>query len=292
MRSRRFMIFWVLALLLIGGGCARLAKSKKKIEIPPAYTSARTATLEELVGIINREYTGLEALSVSQFEVEFTGGSLERGYLEQYPRGKGYLVVRFPDSIFVNILNPLSNSTVAAMASRGEDFQIWVPGENKFFVGKTTVKLREKNPLYSVRPQHILDALRTEPVPVADGTRRFFLEEIQDEQFKYYIVAVVRLVEGAVSAQLERKLWVERSDLELVRKQYFEDGELMMDIRYLQAAKKDGRNLFTSLAIERPQDGYSLQLDFNEQELQTNPAIKEGAFEIRQPPGAEMVLVK
>ena len=87
-------------------------------------------------------------MTVSKFEVEFTGGSIEDGYFEKYRTAKGYLVSRRPNSVFVNILNPLTSSSVLVMASHEELFQIWIPSRNQFVTGRADVERDEENPVY------------------------------------------------------------------------------------------------------------------------------------------------
>jgi hypothetical protein len=109
----------LMLILLLGPGCGAV-KEKKVIVAPPAYAQAQTATTQELVALINERYSGVQSLTVRRCDVEFTGGSIDDGYLEKYRKANGLFIAQNPDSIFVNILNPLTNSTVVVMASRNE----------------------------------------------------------------------------------------------------------------------------------------------------------------------------
>lgn len=291
-RSWRAAFLVVLASSILLSGCARLVKRKTKLDVPAAYQQAKSLSVSELVELINNRYAGVETLSASDFQVEFTGGSMERGYLEQYPRGKGYLVARSPDSVYVNVLNPLTSSTVAVMASQGETFQIWVPRENKYFTGKTDVELDSKDPFFNVRPQHILNGLLIERIPTDRRTERYFLEEDEDGQFKYYVLAIVEISNSA-EIRLQRKLWIERSTMRLVRQQYYgPGGELTAHIRYNQPVDREGRLINTSLEIQRPHEGYSLHLEMQSDGIRINQALKEGIFEVSRPAGAQLVVVE
>ncbi len=192
---------------------------------------AKTATMDEVVSLVNSRFAGLTSLVVSRFEVEFQGGSAELGFIEKYPKAKGYLVAQRPDSVYVNILHPLTSSTVVAMAAKGEDFQIWSPRDNKFLVGKTSLKTDETKPLFNVRPQHLLQAVLIDPIDRNDPQTICFMEEALDPSFKYYVLTLVRLRPQADPC-LTRKIWVERSKMEVVRQQYYECGTLQSDIHY------------------------------------------------------------
>ena len=163
--------------ILILVGCGGAVKKRTQVATPPAYALAQVASLDELVGMINERYAVAESLSVSSLKVEFVGGSIETGVIEEYRSAKAYLVAKWPDSIFVNILNPLTSSTVIAMAAAGETFQIWIPGENKYLTGRADAEFEQENPIMNVRPQHLLEGILVERIPV-DGSRyRYFLEE-------------------------------------------------------------------------------------------------------------------
>lgn len=274
-------------------GCAGMVKTRTHVQVPPGYAQARVASLNELVELINGRYAGVQTLSVSQLEVEFQGGSVEEGYLEQYPRGKGYLVVRGPDSVYVNILNPLTSSTVSTMASTGETFQIWVPSENKYFTGKTSVELDDRNPFLNVRPHHILPALLVEKVPSEGGDSRYFLEETQDGRLKYYLLGVVVLEKDSSVVRLARKLWIERSQLRLVRQEYFgSSGEILTDIRYNRPVEVAGFLINAGIEILRVRERYSIRFHLEPGEIKVNQPLREGIFDILRPPGAEVVVVK
>ncbi len=277
-------------LLLVG--CGGAVKRRTTIETPAAYALARVATLEELVGLINERYAAAETLSVSSLKVEFFGGSMETGYLEEYRTAKAYLVAKWPDSIYLNILNPLTSSTVVAMAANGETFQIWIPGENRYLTGRVDAEFEEESPILNVRPQHLLKGILVERIPVNSFRHRYFLEETEDLQFKYYVVGVIQVEGNSQTVQLERKLWIERSTMHLVRQHYYESGELVSAIRYDQPREIDGVLVSSNIEIERERESYRIAFELAREGIKVNQSIREGAFEVPVPPGAEVVVVE
>ncbi len=262
------------------------------VEVPRGYAAALTATPQELIDLINQRYAALNTLTVSNFRVEFTGGSVERGYLKEYPSGKGYLAASRPDSIYLNINNPLTSSTVVAMAASQGEFEIWVPRENKYLTGKTSVRLHDKDPLYSVRPDHLLQGILVEPVPVGDPRYRFFVEQDQDNTRKYYVVGVVDLAPSAGALCLARKIWVDRSDLRLARQRYYDCGEPVSVIEYSLPTELEGGLISRGISVERIPEAYRLRLELGQDAVRSNQTLKENAFHIPKPPGAEVVIVE
>jgi hypothetical protein len=270
-----------------------MVKTRTQVDIPPAYAEAKVASLQQLVELINDRYAGVRTLSVSELQVEFQGGAQEEGYWEKYPKGKGVLLARGPDSIYVNVLNPLTSSTVVTMASTGLTFQIWLPRENKFFMGKTSVQLNNENPFLNVRPHHILSGLLIERIPVADVSHLIFLEEAQDAHFKYYVVGVLTVGGSSSTAQLVRKLWIERSELRLVRQQYFgNEGAILTDIRYNHPVELAGFVVSAGIEITRPTERYSVEFELEEEKLRVNQPLREEVFELSRPSGSELVIVE
>jgi len=284
----------VLALVLLCGfnGCSSVIKDKQKFEIPPAYQQAKTATLDELVTLVNQRYAGVESIVASRFEVQFHGGSAELGLIEKYPRARGYLASKWPASIYVNILNPLTNSTLVAMASRNGEFQIWAPRDNKYLTGRTDVRLDEQQPLFNVRPQHLLNALMIELVPASDALSVVFLEEDQDPSFKYYVVTVLRRESESVRFCLQRKIWIERSVMRLARQQYYDCGALVSNIAYSVPVEEGGFLVSTGVDMSRISEHYRIDLKLEAEGLEVNRPVKDERFDIPRPAGAELVVVQ
>ncbi|MGH9340157.1 MAG: hypothetical protein ACRD1R_11370 [Acidobacteriota bacterium] len=278
-------------LIFLAAGCG--IKKRTTLDVPPAYAQAQTASAQELIELINDRYAGVQTLKISRYEVEFEGGSLEQGYLERYPRAKGYLVAQRPESIFVNILNPLTSSTVATMAAQGRDFQIWLPRENKYVTGRTNfVTEEEKEPIYNVRPDHLLTGILIEPIPLNDPGKRYFIIEDQDLQTKYYVIGIIETDPQSQQAPLKRRLWIDRSSLALVRQHYYESGEVISSILYSRPFELNGMLVNGSVKIERPQENYSILLEYEAEATETNEPIRDDVFEVPVPPGAELVVLK
>jgi len=292
LRSRARPVSFVLFLLSLLG-CGSAVKKRTQIEVPVGYQQVREATLEELVKIINDYYARPANISVSEMEVGFQEGSIEEGYFERYRRARGYLIAKRPDSIYVSIQNPLTRSTVITMATNEGSFEIWVPGENKYLMGKTNLKPNNKRPLYNVRPEHLLSALLIEPIPTGDSAILHVLEEDVDSSSKYYVISVLEApAEGTQAASLKRKLWVERSRLGLVRQRYYDAGHLVSTIRYSNLVQVGSNIVPTGVEVERLEERYTIRLQYQHETVAVDRQLKAEIFQIPFPPGAQRVAVK
>jgi hypothetical protein len=278
-----------LAAALFLGGCGAV-REKQVLTAPPAYLEARTASLDELLTLVNERYAGVESVTISRFDVEFTGGSIEDGYFERYRRARGYLVAQGPDSIFVNILNPLTSSSVLVMSARERRFQIWLPSRNQFVTGRTDLETGQENPVYNVRPSHILQGMLFEPIP-SDPQYRYYVEEDQDARFKYYVLGILRAEEGSPALRLVRKIWVERSSLRVWRQQYYRGTEVESAITYEAAMEMGDKLINTVVRIDLPIDRYSIAFELQPGSVELNREVRGDAFSLQQPAGAELIEV-
>ena len=272
--------------MLILAACGGAVKRRVDIEVPKGYELSKTASLDELVELINSRYASVETLSVSEIKVEFKSGSRERGHVEEYRSAAGYFVAQASGSIYMNILNPLTRSTLVAMATDGEDFQMWIPRDNKYLVGKTTVNMNAQNPLYNVRPHHLLNGIFVDEIPLDNPRYFFYSEETQDQRFKYYVIPVIDVELDSGRVELVRKVWIERSTMHLVRQQYFDGSRLVSDVRYSQPIKVGGALINSEIEIERKRESYTIRFELTEDGIEVNQPVRDGTFQVPRPPGA------
>ena len=286
---RRFCCFLWLTLVLsaVTGACV------KKVETLPAAAAkkrAQTASREDLVALINRRYGGVQSIQYGRMEVRVEGYYSEQEKKESYPKGSGYVVMKRPHWILMNVTNPLTHSTVASMAANGATFQLFVPGENKYVTGPVDVASEGENPFYHIRPQHVAQAVFIRPLEQLPA-RSFFVYEESDNLFSYYVIAELENVPSA--PWMARRLWVERSALRLVRQQeYGENGALLSDAVYNSEARVNGIPVLLDVDLLRPADGYRLHFTFDVAASKINEPVEDSAFVVNRPPGAELVEVR
>lgn len=285
----RIGILCMIPLLLAGCGAVRETAT---VQAPETYLQAKEATEAELMDLINTSYADIDSIAVSRFSVEFTGGSLEDGYFEKYRKANGYLVAKRPDSIFVNILNPLTKSSVLTMASSESMFQIWIPSKNQYVIGPSEIERDVDNPVYNARPSHFVQGIMMETIELDNTGLNYYIEEEDDGVFRYYVLVVLRRDSGSSRLTLHRKIWVERSSLQVRRQQYFQDSRLVSDIGYGPSVQIGNRLVPTTVRINRPLDRYSINFEIETDSVRLNRELKAGVFMVPKPPGAELIMVE
>ncbi len=277
------------SLLLSGCGAVR---EKEKFQAPETYLQAKTVTEAELIDLINISYAGIDSISISRFNVEFTGGSMEDGYFEKYRKANGYLVAKRPDSIFVNILNPLTKSSVLTMASAENLFQIWIPSKNQYVTGPSDIEREVENPVYNARPSHFIQGVMMEPIELDNPELSYYIVEEDDGAFRYYVLVVLGRTSGSSRLSLHRKIWIERSSMQVRKQQYFMDSRVISDIVYGPSVQVENRLVPTTVRINRPLDQYSIDFEIETESVRLDRELKPGVFAVPKPPGAEFIRVE
>jgi hypothetical protein len=80
--------------------------------------------------------------------------------------------------------------------------------------------------------------------------------------------------------------------MRLVRQQYYESGALVSSIVYGEPSEIDGVLINSDIRIERTRERYSLRLELDPEGIKINPSVREDAFDLPVPPGAERVVVE
>jgi len=219
--------------------------------------------------------------------LDASGGALTTGVLTEYRQTKGFVIVDRPSHIRIKAQAPLALATVFDMVSDGKQYRVSIPLKNKFIVGNSNTPGKEKNPILNLRPQHIVNALFVDIVPyMTNASVRSILEEAVEGRHSYYVFSFINVLGD--TAQLVEKLWIDRTTLEVTRKEIFgSDGKVDTDVEY-SGYELQGDIAFPSvILIQRPTDDYSLKMTF--QKTSVNEKIAGDAFNLEQPQGAELV---
>ncbi len=260
--------------------------------MPAGIREAKTAGFEELIDLLHQRERGITSLSSNSLQITFTSGKIESGRLQEYRSAPGYLLLRRPDSIRVNIQNPITKTTILELVSVGDDFSLWYPRDNKFYTGKNSAREfdLEGSPTFTVRPVHMFQALMPEALGAAAQNSRVALEEDQDPGARYYVLSLYETLAGP-ALYPARKLWIDRAGFAVTRQQsYGERGALAGIVHYSNLSPVDGILLPLTVRMDRPADGYSLDMHFKSWRL--NPDLPDNAFVMTPPAGAQVVHLK
>ena len=254
--------------------------------------SLHEATKEDLIERINLEASKIKTLSAT-VDISAEVGGARKGKVTQFQDIKGYLLVREPDQLRLIGLFPLVRNKAFDMVSGGNEFQLSVPAQNKFIVGRNDVMQPATSSLENLRPQAIFDALllhvidKDEEAVLEGGT-----EDVIDPKTKKvvaepdYMVDIIRKGQGG--PYLSRKIVFSRVDLQPHRQiVYDKAGNIATDAHYENFQTVDNLNFPTTIQILRPQEEYSIVLVI--EKLQANLPLKDDQFALQQPAGSTLI---
>jgi hypothetical protein len=293
--SRLEFCSWVfLALLPVSlSGCG--IKREVKVTVPPMIGAARTATLQELVTMIQDSRNRITSLSSNSVKITLTTGKEQSGILQKYRRAPGYLLLRRPDNLVLTVQEPIALTTLVQLCSQGDQFQMWNRRDNKLYIGRNSARGFEledngKAVSFTARPTHIFDAILPAPLPTEEAGVRMSMTAWQDAAAKYYILAIQRDT-GSIETHTLRWLWIERSQMAVVKDVTYTDaGEIAGMADYSDFSNIEGFLLPQAIRIDRPMDGYSLDLDVRD--WRVNPKLEDANFILNAPPDVERVVLK
>jgi len=282
--ARKCMLCATLSAL--AGGCGRSPVNRSTTVPPAARPVALEASEEQLLDRYNAFARNLESFNGTA-ELKTTAGSAYSGVISEYHEVKAFLLATRPYDIRMIGQLPVVGKTVFDMASDGQNFEVSIPPQNKFLEGPVTLERAGSKPIENLRPQHLVEALLW---PEVRKEEQVVLEEFNDESARYYVLTVLR---GGYKSEILRKIWFDRVDLHVVRlESYGPKGALLSDVRYgnwqpLDAPSSSLTEYPRGLRIDRPHDGYRLEMTFSKVSL--NEPIATDRFHLDPPAGAEVV---
>jgi hypothetical protein len=282
-----------LLLVLLGWGCG--IKTQVKVPIAPAIAAAKEATLQELLSLVNDSARRIATLSSGSMKVTLTTEKTDQGELQKYHSAPAYVLLRRPSDILLNVQNPITKTTILELLSKGDRFEIWNPGKNTVYEGRNSAagfELDDQGQAlsFSARPIHILDAILPPAITFDTPEMRISKIEQQDLSAKYYVLTLYRETGTSVIRPL-RQVWIERSRMVVVREDTItESGQTASVVKYSNMGTFAGSQLARDIRIERPLDGYSLDLHCDEWRL--NPDLQDSSFALHPSPQAERVVLK
>ncbi len=284
----RYAILAVLGVFWLG------CNPKRTIEVtvPSRVLEAKSASLEELISLIDEYSAKVRTLTSNSMKVTFTSGRMESGQLQAYRSAPGYILLQRPHELLMNIQNPLTKTTILELLSVGDDFSLWLPSKDRCFEGSNSAKEfsfeDDSGTLeFTARPIHIIEAILPSKIPLEQKDVLIGVEEAQDAEAKYYIVSILHKA-GEKKVFPSYKVWIERSELVIVLRQDYEDGgRFAGSVQYSNRVRVDGLSLPLSIRLERPLDGYTLEMRFRDWRL--NSVLPENAFVRTPPAGAQVV---
>lgn len=288
--AARLALLLLLAYVLTVAGC--IFKKEIKTNVSPKILAARTADFDELIAIVNR-YDKISDLRSSGMKATLTLGKWESGRQSEYRGVPGYVLLRQPSSLHLFIISPvLYKTTIFEAVSNGDEFSAWKRDGNRVYKGRNSSKKLVSDDLpegIPIRPDHLYQAIIPLGIDPTETGLRISLEESADKIAKYYIISVYK--EGTPPLiHIVRRIWIERSELVVSRSQLFDAGGILTsDVKYLEMAPVDGFYLPLKMDITRPEDGYSLALEFTNGSWRVNSGLDDDSFVLTPREGVEII---
>jgi outer membrane lipoprotein-sorting protein len=274
----------LIALLLAAPGCA--VRKVTHVHPPGQTPLALDANLADLVTKINSWSGAINTLTAT-VDLEPTAGSVYTGVIKEYHDVKGFILLQKPSMLRMQGQAPVVRTTIFDMVSNGEEFRLYIPTKQKFIIGKTSFQHPAKNALENLRPQHILQALL---VPAVDSEQETaFREDVDNraEAKRFYVVTIVEPLKNRHVA-LRRKVWFDRTDLELARVQFYDpEGTCTEDVEYSGYQNFKDIHYPTHIKLNRPKDDYEVTLTLEKATF--NQPIPAEKFDLKKPDGVELI---
>lgn len=271
-----------LAFLLVQASCV-----KRTTVLPPSQRllPAKDATEPDLLQALEQKSRQIKTLKAT-VALDLTRGGAKSGVLDEYRQTKGYVIVDRPCHIRVQIQLPIVLSTVATMVSDCKEYRLWIPPKNQFAIENVDAPIDASNSLTNLRPQVFLDGLFVDITPFLDRQtmKSLFNEEVEGVH-SYYVFS---FFEENPEPQLVEKLWIDRSDLEVARKQMFgKNGRLETDVDYTNYHDEGGVSFPEVITIHRPLEDLTVKMTF--QQTAMNDELDAKSFNLPRPEGSQLV---
>jgi hypothetical protein len=293
----------VATLAAAGCGC-RGPSGVRNTRVTPSASRpvAKQASQQELLDRYNLMAQGVNTINAT-VQLKLTAGSQYSGVIEEYHEVKAFLLAKRPSAIRMIGQVPVIGTTVFDMASNGTSFEVWIPSKNKFLTGAVAIERQSEKPVENLRPQHLLDALLWPPIRKEEAV---LFEEYNDDTGRYYVLTLVR---GGYQTEIFRKVWFDRSNLQVSRLEDFAPkGVLLSDAHFSAwepvapaassvtastAAVPVQRNAVDQfprmIRIDRPRDDYRLDLQI--MKISLNEELPADRFILEQPAGSQLLRV-
>ncbi len=252
----------------------------------------KSASQQELIEYVNAQAAKIQSMQAT-VDIDASAGDPKNGRITDYKEIRGYVLARKPAMLRMKGLLPLVRNTAFDMVSNGQEFKLWIPPKNKFYVGLDDGdNYQPDKRLENMRPQYIYDAMlmpeigQDEIAVLENGYETLLDAKRHRVDQPNYALAIIR--KGPQGWYLSRKIEFSRTDL-LPRRQriYDQQGNVATDAHYQGYKDYAGTTFPSTIQIERPREDYDITL--NMVKLEINRTLTDDQFALEQPPGAEVV---
>lgn len=288
-RIINFRFHFLFVLLLLGlSGCY-----KKTKVIPPQLRllPVKDATSVQVFRDLQEQSGKIQTLTASVYFDTTTSGD-KAGELTQYHQTAGKVVVQRPDHMRIYVQVPLVLSNLAVMVADGIRYKVWIPFKNQFGEGDVNAPIAAKKSLLNLRPKVFLDGLFVDIRPYLNKSSnvRYFPEEAVLGTHRYFVYTFLDITSEAPEAQVLEKIWVDRTDLQIWKKQLFgKDGSLETDVEYQNYQPVSGVSVPQTLIIQRPMEEFTVKMTLQIGSVKLNEKIDPANWDLQRPEGSQIL---
>jgi outer membrane lipoprotein-sorting protein len=265
-------------------GCLNPVRRTTRVAASAVPAPALEATLPDLLARLDNQSEKIHTMTAT-VDLEPTAGSVYSGVIKEYHDVKGFILLKKPAMIRILGQAPVVRTDIFDMVSDGQEFRLYIPSKQKFIVGKTALRRTAKNALENLRPQHILEALSIPAVSPAKDKLAF--EEDETDGRRFYVISVLKPA-GDNEFSPVRKIWFDRSNLEVARVQIFgPGGTFIEDVHYSGYKDFDGISYPAEIRLQRPIEDYRLAITIEKAVF--NQPLPPEKFELKKPANAQLV---
>jgi len=277
----------VLSLPLSGCFLSTHTRAVRKVTVIP---NVQTATLDQLLNGIAKDYGFINSMTAS-VDIAASSGGQHEGEVKEIPTFAGYIVLRKPADLHIQMLLPVVRSRALEMVSNGKDFKLYIPPKNKAAVGKDEQTNSSPKGFENLRPYIVRDAMLIPPmlpdeqVALVDDSRIIEPGPGQKNALEEpdYDLIIMRHKQGQQNG-IVRVIHIGRVTLRPYEQDIYDnDGKIVTKVFY-DKYQKFGDNVYPqTILITRPIDEYSLKIEFNK--ITFNLAVDDDSFLLNIPAG-------
>jgi outer membrane lipoprotein-sorting protein len=262
---------------------------KKTTRLPQSQRPlpAMTATRSELFQSLQEKSKQIKTLKAI-VDLDLSRGA-RSGVLDEYRQTRGNILVDRPAHIRIEVRLPIVLTTVAVMVSDGQEYRISIPIKNQFAIQDVDAPVNAKSSLSNLRPQIFLDGLFVDVSQYADrpSVHNVFEEAVVGIH-SYYVFSFFET--QTAEPELLQKIWIDRTNLEVVRKQVFgKEGRLETDVDYENYRTGGDISFPGVVVIHRPIEDLTVKVTFQQSTL--NDTLETKIFDLPRPEGSQLVQV-
>ena len=301
------------ALVLTGCFSVKVHTVRKTIVAPHILD----ADLDQLITQMNARYTSIQTVNATVEITASTGGEHE-GEIKEIPAFAGYIFLRKPQDLRILLLVPVIRSRALDMVSDGKTFKLLIPSRNRAITGSDEIVDPPVHPtaagepgqpaaaatsgLESLRPNIVRDALLVPalaadefvtltqhsrilaPGAGANGDRKDFMEEPDYDLTVLRRTGTPAIPSTVQTVETVRVIHIGRINLRPYQQDIYDHkGRVVTEVYYTKYAKSGDIDFPMKILIKRPIDEYTLNIDFNK--LQLNTQLDDEQFLLKIPEG-------